>query len=262
VRVDLDGESREVWAVDLPDGPDPETVAAAVRAGALGWPDAGPVHAHVGCLSPDCRIERRPALVAVARSQGTDAPEDERIRAVRASLATLEAPDIDLRPERERVATTGAERERLRERVATLQGRVRALREVGADASEAEADLREAVRAFSEAETERAAAEQALASKREQARDVRDVRDRRLRLEDRRDNLERAARKRLARAVRPEVEAALGALPGTISRQSDLAFGLACARVASLRAPVVLADGPFRSAERAADWLDSPVLCL
>jgi len=148
--------------------------------------------------------------------------------------------------------------------VARLQGRVRALREADADAAEAAAELRAAARDLAEAETDQVAAEQALSSARATAREAFDARDRRLRLEDRIANLERDARAELARSIRPAVERAVAAVPGSeadgLADASELAAALAIARVAALDAPVVVACDRFADASRAADWLDARVL--
>lgn len=300
MRLRLAGTRRSDDVIDLRDcdrDVDPRTVAAAIRDpddDRLRCSDPGPAHRHVGCITADTDLDRRAALVAVARSLGLTAPQDDELRAVHDELATVEADTTDLTAARRRVAETADEQERLRERVATLRGRVQARREAGLEAESAAEALAAAARELSEVETERAAAEQALERAREAARSTYDVRDRRLRLQDRRDNLRRAARSHLVGAVRPDVRDALADLPGcttncdtaadvddeaesvNAAKSADLdesadladpadvtdrAFAMAAARIADLGAPVVVAWGPFEP-RAAADWLDAPVVVL
>lgn len=280
MRVKLGGDVRENRVVDLRAADvAPAQVAAAVRDpddDRVRCPEPGPAHRHVGCIAPDVSLERRVALAAVARSRGETAPQDDELAAVREELASLSADGTDLTAAREQVADAAGERERRRERVATLRGRLQARREAGLDTRDAEAALAEAAREFSEAATEHAAAEQALDRARERARAAYDARERRLRLQDRRDNLRREARSHLVEAVRPAVRDALSDLPGATAAPDDAtdpddaidsddatdpAVALAAARVAALDAPAVVAWGPFTPRE-AADWLDAPVVVL
>jgi len=245
----------------------PEQVVGAVRDPAddrVRCPEPGTAHRHVGCITPDTALQRRAALAAVARSRGETAPQDEALDAVRDELAGLSVDDTDLTAARERVAETAEDLERLRERVATLRGRVQARREAGLDPGDAEDALADAARDLSEAATAHAAAEQALDRARDRARAAYDARERRLRLQDRRDNLRRAARDHLAAAVEPAVGDALADVPVAADDPADAsasAVAMAAARVAALNAPVVLAWGPFGPAE-AAEWLDTPVIGL
>jgi hypothetical protein len=145
---------------------------------------------------------------------------------------------------------------------------VQALRETGADPADAEAELATATRELSETETERIAAEQALERARDRAETAHDRREKRLRLRDRKANLERAARDHLARQVHAEFRDAVAAIPGEGSAGTrpgafegdDATAALAVARVADLDAPLVLAVDRFASATAAADRLDAPVL--
>lgn len=282
MKLRIDGARRSGEVVDLRDCDrdlTPSSVAAAVRDpddDRIQCPEPGPAHRHVGCLTADVRLDRRAALAAVARSRGLTAPQDDELGAVREELATLETDTTDLAAARRRVAETAGEQERLRERVATLRGRVRARREADLDAEGATEQLAAAARELSEVETEQAAAAQALRRARDAARSTYDDRERRLRLQDRRDNLRRAARSYLAEAIRPDVDAALAALPDSgdgpgeavgpdgatdLGGGADPAFAMAAARVAHLDAPVVVAWGPFEP-RTAADWLQAPVVVL
>jgi hypothetical protein len=273
--IDLRGV-RERRGVDL----DSETVGGAVRGDtgaravrddaetiAIDCPGPGSVHEYVGVIRAGTNVQLRAALAAAARSRGRTAPQADELAAVRERLDDLDAPAIDLRDARRRVADASDEEAALRERVATLQGRVQALREAHADASDdlddVEAELAEATRRLSEVETERIAAEQALARARERATATRERRRERLRLEDRADNLRRAARKHLAGVVREPFEDARDEVPVGVAGES-VGEALAVARVAELDAPVVLGRdvGAFGSVDAAARWLDAPVIRL
>lgn len=271
MRVRVDGETYAGRAVDLSGHDlDPSAVAAALAADAgqvgpirIECPSSGPVHDRVGVIQPRMSLERRAAMAAAARSLGRTAPHDEEIAAVEAQLDGLDAPRADTSPARRRLAEAGTEQERLRERVARLQGRVRALREAGLETDDAESALADAVHTLSEVETERVAARQALAAARGEARTARDVRERRLELEDRLGNLRRAARAHLADVVRADVDAAVEAAPGRASGLDGAAahrVALGVVRVAAISAPVVLVEPPFADPETAATWLDAPVL--
>ncbi|WP_123535382.1 DUF7856 family protein [Halosimplex salinum] len=275
----------------------PKTVVAAIRAAsrdaaasgnrpiAVDCPTPGPVHEHVGLVTPSTNVRVRTALAAAARSRGGEAPQDEELADVRERVADLTVPaPPDLQAPRERLAGTDDAVERIRERVAALRGRVQAGREADRDVSELEADLAEATRELAERETERAAAREALERAERLARESRDARERRRRLEDRRANLERRARAHLVGRIREEYEAALAAVPGGPERageRSESAEGasgdaarrvddplvadgvcaaLAVGRVAALRAPVVVACDRFETPTAAATWLGAPVV--
>lgn len=284
MRVRLGGRERGGQAIDLSDvsgaavdamvsvddatgeSVDPEAVVAAVRAetGAVDCPTPGPVHDHVGLVVPGRTIQRRAALAAVARSRGKTPPQQDELDRVHGELSRVDSPSVDLDGPRQRAAAAGSEAERLRERVAAMRGRVRALRDERLDASEAEAELADAAAALAETETERAAAEQALERARQRARAARDTRDRRLRLEDRAANLERAAREWLAEEVRPAVDRGVREAPDSsaesLADAEPVTGALAVARVAELTAPIVLACSRFESASDAADWLGASVI--
>lgn len=297
----LTGQAIDIREVDC--DPAPDDVVAAVRSDAdtgtdtststdgddfgnhlhgdaptVVCPQPGPAHEYVGLVDPEATVPLRRALAAAARSRGHAAPQDDEIAAVGERLADLDPPDVDLAAARRRVADATGEETALRERVATLRGRVRALREDGGnatgDVADAEAELVDAAERLSAAETERIAAEQALAAARDRARESRQRRRVRLRLQDREANLRRAAREHLAERLRKEYEIARDAVPGSDSDDTDtanctaaesddpVATALAVARVATLDAPVVLACDRFEEPTAAASWLDAPVVKL
>lgn len=268
--IRIDGEPRFGRALDLRDtGLTADTVAAAIRGEEVSGIEVrggepGQLFDRTGVIRPGMALDRRGTLAAVARSLGRRAPQADERAQVEASLASLPDPDVGFAAVRKRAATAGRERDRLRERVATLRGRIQALRDQGADDEAVIAELRSAAQEFSEAETERAAAMQALARERRRAREQWDVRERRLAHRDRLDNLDRAARAWLADSVRESVDRAVGSLPVTdatgIEKAPADVVALASLRVATVRAPVVLACDRFSSVEAAADWLDAPVL--
>lgn len=275
MRVVVDGRGLEGRGVDLRDVPvGPGTVVAAVFADGpvdgvrVRSPSPGPLHDELAHVEPSPAASLRGALAAAARSRGERAPEREALVEARAALAAHEVPTVDLEAERRRTAEAGGRERELSERVAGLRGRVQALREAGLDASEAEAELREAVRALSEAETERVAAEQRLDSLRAAASEARDARRRRLALQDRVSNLERAARRSLAERLYAEFRAAVAAVPGEGDAggapgeyEGDPATAaLAVVRVASPAAPVVVSVDRFDDAATAARRLDAPVV--
>lgn len=269
VRVRLDGVERTGRAVDLAGRTvDPTTVLGAIRDpgdGRVVCPEPGPAHERAG-LVDGSSVPELATLAAVARSLGERTPQDRRTAELRVELEEAAAPTPEIAPVRRRLAEARGRVEERRERVATLQGRLRAAREVGGSAAEREAEerLAEAVRGLSEAETERLAAEEALERARSEAREARDARERRLELQDRVDNLEREARAELARRVRPRVDAAAVAVPGSRATRfagaDPVTARLAAARVADLDAPVVLVRRRFGSASAAAAWLDAPVV--
>jgi hypothetical protein len=274
-------------AVDLREGSgpgsrfDPSAVAAAVRSGneageendegigsvVVDCPAPRAVHEHVGVVESGMGLRARTALAAAARSRGLSAPQDDELASVRADLADVEVPETDAVAARERLAGTESAVVAARERVAELRGRVQAAREAGRETAELRDELAAAARELSERETERAAAREACDRAERRAREARDARERRRRLEDRAANLERDARAHLVDACRPEYARALAAVPGRAPSADGDPFdadpvpaALAVARVARLRAPVVLAVDRFESARAAADWLDAPVI--
>lgn len=270
MRVAFGGVERRGRAIDLRDEPvSAETVVAAVRDPDDGRVECSPpqaVHGRVGLLHQDVSVRPVAAVADAARTQGASTEYDEELRAVAAELAEIEVPDVDLEAARERVAETAADVDRLNERVARTSGRVEARREGDADASDAEATLQTATRELAEAETDYHAAREALAAARERAQDARDARQRRLELQDRRENLRRAARRALAdeyadsfrRAIRALPDASEPAHPREFSGP-EWAAACAVARLARPGAPLVVIDG-FERATRARAALDAPVV--
>lgn len=252
-------------------GADPDALAARVREGhGIDCPTPTPAHGYVGCITPETSLPLRAALAAAARTRGYAAPEDDEIAAMREEIEGIDTETVDLRALRERVAETGIAETELRERVARLGGEVEARRDIGTDVEEAETELRAAATELSEAETEHLAARQALRSARERAREQRNEREHERRLADRADNLRRRARRTLAADVYGEFAAALESVPTTDAVRAgtepseyagdDVSAALAVARLADLRAPVVVACGRFRSAREARRALDCQVI--
>ncbi len=260
--IDLSGESTA-----------PKDVVAAVRSNigseriSIDCADPGPAHEHVGWITSEMAIRLRPALAAIARSLGMDAPQDGKIAHVEERMCSLDIDDVSLRAERRRVADASGSEIRLRERVAALRGRVQALREVEGSSDNAESELRSVTQELAETETKRIAAEQTLEAARGRQQYARDTREQRLRLRDRKANLERRARRHLVRQVHERFVTAIEAVPGQGRTMTPGTFegdsvtaALALARVARIRAPVVLASDRFDTAEAAANCLHSPVL--
>lgn len=283
VRVRADGAVRTGRALDLTDlDVDGRALVRAVREPAEPEDDgsAGPVvrcpeptavHRYVGHVHPGMGLPVRAALAAAARARGERAPQDGEIADLHAELDAIEPPAVELGPARRRLAgLDGPEIARLREEVAARRGALEARAALDAPVSPAEAALREAAGRLADRETDRHAARQALQAARERARASRDRRERRLRLEDRLGNRERAAREHLAGALRAEFAAALEAVPGdgrlpgrpaSYEGPPDVA-ALAVARLAPVRAPLVLEVDRFATAADAAARLDAPVVLV
>jgi hypothetical protein len=273
MRLRLAGVERRGPALDLRDADvDAEGVLAAICDPAderVRCAAPGSVHERVGFLHRDCSIAREAALAEAARSRGESTEYDAELRAVEADLADVDAPDVDLEAARERVAETAADVDALRERVARASGRVEARRDGGQDPADAEADLESATRELAAAETDHHAAREALARAREQAQAARDARERRLELEDRRENLRRAARQDLAERYAGQFRRALAALPvpgepaGPRTYDGpEWATAAAVARVASIRAPLAVSTALFERPIRARAALDAPVVLV
>jgi hypothetical protein len=271
MRLECGDAVREGCAVDARDlALSRGEVVAAIREGdasvTVESPDPGLAHERVGDVHPEVCVSIRAALAAAARSRGHTAPQDDRIEEIESELAELTVPTASMRAAREDVANRADEVDRLDERVAELRGRVRALRERDADTADAEAELAAAMRDLSEAETALIAARERHDAATRTARDARDVRERRLELDDRLGNLRRAARESLADGVAGEYRDSVAATPWSTPddpfEAGDVTAALAVARVADLRAPVVLACDRFDGPAAAADWLDAPVLRL
>jgi hypothetical protein len=229
----------------------------------------GPVHERVGFLHRDCSVSPVAALAEAARSRGESTEYDAELRAVGVDLAEVDAPDVDLEAARERVAETAADVDALREQVARASGRVEAKRDGSQDPGDAEADLETATRELAAAETDHHAAREALARARERAQAARDARERRLQLEDRRENLRRAARRALADRYAGRFRRGLAALPTPGEPAGPRAYGgpdwavaAAVARVAAVQAPLVVTSAVFERPTRARAALDAPVVLV
>lgn len=274
MKVRLDGTCLVGRALDLRGWPmTPDQVFAAIHDPGrtmVESPTPSPVHSHVGLVRDGMDLALREALVAAARSLGMEPPQSGEITRLTARIDAISPPDPDIEAARRRAAATGRSVSELRERVARLSGRVEAAREAGRDPSAAVEALRDATRELSEAETEAIAARQALSAAEARARDARDARADRLSLVDRRDNLRRRARSWLVEEVKPRFESALESLPVTGCEDGPVTdypgkpheAALAVARVARLRAPLVLVDTPFESPLRARAALDASVIVI
>lgn len=269
MRLELEGTTHTGDALDLREPRvDPVAVVAALRGEPspyeIDCPTPVPVHERVGVVREGMGFESRTALALAARSRGHATPHDDRVERLEAELDSVTIPPAPATPG----APGSDDVERLRERVAELRGEARALAEVGRDPTAARDRLREVAGRLAEVETERAARAQAS----ERLREVRDARERQLRLEDRIANAERAARADLAAQIRPNVRDAVTDLgvddahpqaDGTdLTAVPRDALALGICRVAAIEAPVVLQVDRFASPAAAAQWLDAPVLRL
>lgn len=276
MRLRFGGEERvgralSLRGTDADADADAETVLAAVRDpddGRARCRSPGPAHEHVGHLHEGMALDLPSALAAAARSRGHVAPQDE-------ELASLDPETAERPPDpadaRRRLAEAEADVTALRERTERLGGHVEARRKLGAPVDDAERQHRAAARELADAETERVAAEQVLDHERAAARRARDARQDALRVADRRRNLERAARDHLVERVADAFERALRAVPGSAGGVvthpeaydgPTLPAAFAVARLARIRAPLVVEAGPFERPARAAACLDAPVLLI
>lgn len=273
---------RRGSAMTVEQSVDPGRVARAVRTGqvdgeppvAVAAPEPGPAHEYVGCLRPGMGLRLRTALAAAGRARGLSTPSDEALAEARERLADLstDTPDTaaTAREQRREVAEVAPDTDRLRERVAAARGELAALRREGTDGdADIVADrLASAVADLSEAETSAAAAAERLARERSRIRSGRDVLERRLRLEDRVANLERAARAHLVDELAGPFAEAVAAVPGASPPDpfdaAPVVAAFAIARLARPAAPVVVAgeNDHFGDASGAHHWLDAPVIYI
>lgn len=281
MRLEIEGTTHTGAAIDLRErSVDRDALVAAIYGHASPYtvdcPTPGPVHERAGVVVPDMGLKTRTALAAAARSHGIVTPHDDRIDRLASELADRSAaasPDLPDATGQVADAPPPDEIADLGERAAELRGQVAALETMDADSTDTRAELRETAARLSELETQRIAAAQT----RERARELRDRREERLRLEDRLANARRDARATLVERVRDEYEAAVV----TVSDEADDPFSvpapiaaLAVCRVARVRAPVVVdatlaavcpdaaALAHFDDPADAADWLDAPVVLL
>jgi hypothetical protein len=270
VRIALGDAVRTGRAIDLRDE-EVEASAVARATRESDWvtcPTPGPVHERVSPVRDGMSLAVRSAVADAARTRGLSAPQDDTIAAVHEDLEELDPPAVDCETARRRVAEAGERESELAERVSELRGKIDALEDVDGDAGEVAEQRVAATRRLSEVRTERIAAEQALDRARERAREARDARARRLRLEDRAKNLRRAARDHLAARMREPFADAVQTVPGegdvetaTGDFAGDAATAaLAVVRIADVDAPVVLACDRFDSPTAATTVLDAPVL--
>lgn len=243
VRVRFGGAREAGRTVDLrgrAESADPDDLLAAIRDpndDRVRCPQPDPVH--VGHLHGGVTVNLRSALAAAARSRGVDAPQDEELGDL-PELDTNQASPPDPAAARRRVADTDA----------------------------VERQYRAVARELAAAETERVAAEQALDRERTAVSRARDDRQAALVAADRRRNLERAARDHLVATVADAFERALRVVPGGIPATPDeydgpaLPAALAVARVARIRAPLVVESASFARPSRVATYLDAPVLLV
>ncbi|WP_049969139.1 DUF7856 family protein [Haladaptatus cibarius] len=283
MKVRINGETLTGRAIDLREwSVTPIEAVAAVQENVeaddgsltVDGPEPRPVHKHVGLIEPKLSLAVRPAMASAARSNGLSAPQDEEIAILTKKMNSFDVRDVSLRSKRRRVADASGSETELREQVAALRGRVQTLRETDMDTESAESRLREATQKLSEMETERIAAQQALEQAQKRLHSVRDERAEHLRLRDRKENLERDARKYLAQQIREEFVSAVSAVPRDENGErqmtdsarpgqfegDSITAALATARIANIQAPIVLSCGRFETAKSASDCLDTPVL--
>ncbi|ELZ76018.1 hypothetical protein C455_15373 [Haloferax larsenii JCM 13917] len=235
-------------------------------------PDPGPGHDRLAVV-PLPSFSRSHALAAAGRSRGLTTPVDDELDRIETRLADIESDtDTDesleaLRAARRRLATAGADEDRLRERVATLRGQLNAHRDADDEdaAAAVKTELVETTTKLSEVSTERIAAEQRLSTLEQDARRSRDTREERLRLQDALDNRRREARQYLADTLEAEFESAVRELHKrgadvADSRAEHVVPTLAAVKLADFCAPVVLTARFFSDASTAAQVLDTPVI--
>ncbi|SNZ14849.1 hypothetical protein SAMN06269185_2276 [Natronoarchaeum philippinense] len=259
---DLGVDAEHIAAAIRDSSPDSASGADAASAPVVRGPTPGPLWESIGTVRPETTIDLRSALVTSAKLHGHESPHASELVTVREELAALSVDGCDAAAARRAVAAAGDAERELDERVATLRGRLQERPE----SDEIAQSLDDAVQELSERRTERIAAEQRLERKRERARTLRNRRGRRLQLQDRERNLERAVRADLVESIYPTFLDALGAIPGTTAgvsdptKQAGADAALALARLSPDPSPVVLGVDRFPSPATAARWLGRPVL--
>jgi hypothetical protein len=279
VTCRIDGATVADSAIDLPATVNPETVLAAIRDRPNGvaadgdadevivdCPPPGPLFEHVGHVHLEMGLRTKTALARAGRSRGMATPYDDDIADAQERLAGVSVPNGNDDAKREAVAAHEHAADELRERVAAARGRLQARRSLDGDTGEAAADLREAIRDLTDHETEAIAARQELAAAEQDARERRNLRERRFELEEEIANLEREARTWLVEQLRAEYADALAALQEATADDpfaaEPVTAALAVARVGEPSAPLVLDCGRFDSAVAAREWLGCPVIRL
>lgn len=266
MRLRLDGVEWTGPAIDARNlDVDPRRLLAEIETAdsrVISCPRPGPVFEHVGYVGPTTTIPRRSAITAAARSRGRTSSVDEEIRECRDALAAIDVPTADVPSALAAVAEAGDTVDSLRDRVARLGGVVAASETDPERVASAQASLRDAAAELAEAETAHHAARQELARERDRQRAANDARERRLALEDRLANLQRAARRELAEREADRIRRALDAVPDWPGASEDARLALAIARTAAVRAPVVVDSGPFRTPGQARACLAAPVVLV
>lgn len=278
LRCRIGPVTRTGTAIDVAQEVDPADVVRAVTASpdpeawiAIHCDDPPPVYDHVGHIHDDMGLRIRTALAKAGRARGLETPCDDELATARQALAELDIEEADTADRRREAADAASSTARLRERAATLRGRLQVHQEHGLDPETIRDELATVMQRLSEAETTRAAADQDLERTREAARDRRDNRQERFRLEDKVANLERQARSHLVETLRDPYREALETLANRrqgVTRPSDpfdaspVPAALAIVRLTPTAAPVALESALFHSAEDAANWLETPVLRL
>lgn len=225
-------------------------------------PAPKPVFEHVDHVEPTTRVSRRTAVAAAARSRGQESSLDDEIRECNRELATFDVPAADVPAAVEAVADAAADVDSLRDRVARLGGVVAASDTDPEGVAAAQSSLRDAAAELAAAETTHHAARQELARVRDRQRAANDARERRLTIEDRLANLQRAARRELVERNVDRTRRALDAIPAWPGATDDARLALAVARNAAVRAPIVVEDGPFRTPGQARACLAAPVVLI
>lgn len=252
------GAAADLRAVDVEES----AVVAAIRGTdsqyGVHCPRPGEVHDRAGYVRAGMSLETRTVLAIAGRSRDLSTPYDDELQTVREELSATDESNSQLSTPS---TASDVDRDRLRERVAELRGRVQALEACDRDASDEQATLRDAARRLSELETQRMAAVEA----RTQARELRDRRERRMRLEDREANLARDARAYLVDELHERFATAVDSLSevGDDPFEADpVTAALSILRIATVDAPVVLAVDRFEDPAAATQWLDAPVVRL
>lgn len=227
----------------------------------------GPFHDYVGVIRPEMALDRRGALAAAGRTRGLSAPQAAAIERLDEEIAAIDPDAPDLQVARRRVADAGADLEALREQVERTSGRLAERRDAGRPTDDLEDRLADLTRELTEAETEAIAAREALSAAEAAAAEARDAREQRLSLVDRRENRRREARQWFVDELAGPFERAVRALPIDAEPGAPDSFdgtdrdaALAIARIASVDAPIVVADAPFETAIAARAALDAPVV--
>jgi len=269
----VDGEERPGPAIDARAlAVDADALVESIRTTSddtVSCPPPSHAHTHIGFVHPETTLSRRSAQAAVARTRGFTTEFDHEIRRTRRELATMELPTADVSAAMEAVAAASADVDSRRDEVARLGGIVAATDGPNAEADssadtvgDAQAKLRTEAAALAEAETALQTAREELALERDRQRAANDARERRLRLQDRLENLRRDARRTLAVDEAARTERALDAIPDWPEASADARYALALARNAHCRAPVVVTDDPFRTAVQARACLAAPVILV